>query len=169
MSPAGAITIRPEEARDFSTIAAVTRAAFEGAAHSDGTEAHVIEGLRRDGDLALALVAEDTERLLGHIAFSPVKIGEGIRPWFGLGPVSVMPDMQGRGIGSALIEQGIADLRASGAKGIVVLGSPEFYSRFGFVKAPRLTFRGEPSEYLQCLVLDGDAPAGEVRYAPAFG
>jgi putative acetyltransferase len=113
-------------------------------------------------------VAEDTARIVGHIAFSRVTISDGTPDWYDLGPVSVWPELHKRGIGSALIRQGIADLRARGAAGIVLLGSPAYYGRFGFRHEPQLSYPGPPPEYFQCLVLTGDLPKGEVTYAPAF-
>jgi putative acetyltransferase len=114
-------------------------------------------------------VAQDAGRIAGHIAFSPVTIADGSAHWFGLGPASVWPDLHGQGIGSALIRRGIADLQAQGAKGIVLLGSPDYYGRFGFEHDPALTYPGPPPEYFQRLVLAGPAPCGAVTYAHAFG
>ena len=169
MSPAVPVTIRPEDAGDESAIFALTEAAFANMPFSDGDEQHLVERLRADGDLALSLVAEDAERIVGHIAFSRVSISDGAQDWYGLGPVSVWPELQGRGIGGALIKRGIADLRQTGAKGVVLLGSPDYYARFGLAHEPQVTFPGPPPEYFQALVLDGDLPSGEVTYARAFG
>jgi predicted N-acetyltransferase YhbS len=169
MSPAVPVTIRPEDAGDESAIFALTEAAFANMPFSDGDEQHLVERLRADGDLALSLVAEDAERIVGHIAFSRVSISDGAQDWYGLGPVSVWPELQGRGIGGALIKRGIADLRQTGAKGVVLLGSPDYYARFGFAHEPQVTFPGPPPEYFQALVLDGDLPSGEVTYARALG
>ncbi|WP_299196160.1 N-acetyltransferase [uncultured Erythrobacter sp.] len=166
--PEFAITIRPEAAGDEDTIFALTEAAFADMPFSDADEQHVITRLRDDGDLTLSLVAEDAERIVGHIAFSPVTITGGAKGWFGLGPVSVWPEFHHRGIGGALIKRGIADLRAAGAKGIVLLGSNVYYPRFGFAHVPELTYPGPPPEYFQALLLDGEMPSGEVSYAPGF-
>jgi predicted N-acetyltransferase YhbS len=163
-----AITIRPERPGDEATIHRLTEAAFRDMPFSEGDEQHLVDALRRDGDLALSLVAEDTARIVGHIAFSRVTISDGTPDWYDLGPVSVWPELHKQGIGSALIRQGIADLRARGAAGIVLLGSPAYYGRFGFRHEPQLSYPGPPPEYFQCLVLTGDLPKGEVTYAPAF-
>ena len=164
-----AITIRPERAGDEVIIHELTEAAFRDMPFSDGNEQDLVDALRSDGDLTLSLVAEDGTRIVGHIAFSPVSISGGTPDWFGLGPVSVWPELRGRGIGAALVRRGIADMRAEGARGIVLLGSPDYYGRFGFEHDPQLEFPGPPAEYFQRLVLDGPAPTGVVRYAPAFG
>lgn len=166
--PQIAITIRPEAPGDEETIFALTEAAFAEMKHSDGDEQQLVNRLRDDGDLVLSLVAEDGERIVGHIAFSRVTISDGAEDWYGLGPVSVWPADQRLGVGSALIRRGIADLRERGAKGIVLLGSPEYYRRFGFSHEPQLTFPGPPAEYFQTLVLEGDLPSGEVTYARGF-
>jgi predicted N-acetyltransferase YhbS len=161
-------TIRPEQTGDEATILRLTKAAFRDMPFSQGDEQHLIDALRRDGDLALSLVAENGERIVGHIAFSRVAISDGTADWYDLGPVSVWPDLHRQGIGSALIRQGIAELRARGAAGIVLLGSPDYYHRFGFRHEPQLRYPGPPPEYFQCLALSGDLPEGEVTYATAF-
>ena len=164
-----AVSIRPEAPRDHAAIHVVTEAAFRDHPHSDGSEPAVVERLRADGDLALSLVAEDGDQIVGHIAFSPVTISDGATKWYGLGPVSVAPRLQRQSIGFRLIQRGLADIRELGARGVVLLGDPQYYTRFGFAHEPRLTYPGPPAEYFQCLVLEGEMPEGEVRYAPAFG
>lgn len=163
------VTIRPEASGDEETVFALTEAAFAEMPFSDGDEQHLVNRLRDAGDLTLSLVAEDAERIVGHIAFSPVTISDGASDWFGLGPVSVWPDLHHRGIGGALIKRGIADMRAIGAKGIILLGSNIYYPRFGFAHHPQLTYPGPPPEFFQALLLDGEMPSGEVAYAQAFG
>ncbi|WFL78462.1 N-acetyltransferase [Altererythrobacter arenosus] len=164
-----AISIRPELPQDHATIHLVTAAAFRDAEHSDGSEPRIVDNLRDDGDLALSLVAEDGARIVAHIAFSPVTIADGTTGWYGLGPISVLPECQGGGIGFRLVQRGIADMRTLGAQGIVLLGDPAYYERFGFRHEPQLTYPGPSPEYFQCLLLDENLPSGEVRYAPAFG
>ena len=166
--PAIPITIRPETSEDQDTIFALTEAAFREMEHADGDEQHLVNRLRDDGDLTLSLVAEDASRIVGHIAMSPVTISDGTKGWFGLGPVSVWPELHGRGIGSALVRHAIADMHHAGAKGIVLLGSPEYYGRFGFEHPPDIRFPGPPAPYFQALRLEGDWPTGEVRYARGF-
>lgn len=165
-----AMTIRPERAGDERAIYALTKAAFRDMEFSDGDEPELVDALRTDGDLTLSLVAESIDQaIIGHIAFSPVTISDGTQDWYGLGPVSVIPLKQHAGIGSALVNRGIADIRERGGKGVILLGSPVFYARFGFEHDPELTYSGPPPEYFQRLVLKGGTPRGEVTYAPAFG
>ena len=166
--PAIPITIRPEESGDEATIHALTEAAFKDMPFSEGDEQRVVDALRKAGDLTLSLVAEDETRIVGHIAFSPVTISDGAKGWYGLGPVSVWPELHHQGIGGTLVTRGIADMRALGAKGIVLLGSNEYYPRFGFRHFAQLSYPGPPPEYFQALLLDGEMPSGEVTYAPGF-
>lgn len=163
------VTIRPERAGDEAAIHALTETAFRTQPHSDGSEPRIVDDLRSDGDLTLSLVAEEDGRIVGHIAFSPVSIGNGAQQWYGLGPVSVAPERQGRGIGARLIRHGLEAMRKQGAAGVVLLGNPAFYGRFGFAHDPALRFPGPPPEYFQRLLFAGDAPAGIVSYAAAFG
>jgi putative acetyltransferase len=163
-------TIRDERPDDAGVIAAVTQEAFRTAPHTDGTE-YLLPGRLRDaGELTVSLVAEAADgKALGHIVFSPVTIGDGTPGWYGLAPVSVIPERQGGGIGTALIDAGLERLRQLGAAGCVVLGEPAYYGRFGFAHDPALTYPGPPPEYFQRLILRGDAPRGEVSYSAAFG
>jgi putative acetyltransferase len=115
MNPA--IVIRNETDADISTITEVTVAAFKTLEISNHTEQFIIEALRSAGALTLSLVAEVNGRVVGHIAFSPVAISDGTKDWYGLGPVSVLPEYQRKGIGKALIKEGLSRLRKLGAKG----------------------------------------------------
>ena len=161
-------TFRHEAPGDESGIDAVIRAAFAGVAHGSGTEAAIVAALRNAGALAISLVAESEGQILGHAAFSPVTIDRHPGRWFGLGPLSVLPDRQRAGIGAGLIEEGLARLAASGAKGCVVLGDPAYYRRFGFACDPALRYSAAPAEYFQSIVIAGHRPKGEVAYHEAF-
>lgn len=160
--------IRPEAEGEEAAIRQVTEAAFAVAEHRSGTEAAIVEGLRAAGRLTLSLVAVAGGEVIGHVAFSPVTVGGEEVGWFGLGPLSVRPERQGEGVGSALVREGLARLRRAGAAGCVVLGDPGYYRRFGFEADPALTFAGVPAAYFMRLVIAGAAPAGAVVYQPAF-
>lgn len=162
------ISIRPERPGDADAIAQVMREAFAGHPHSRQTETHIVAALRSAGVLAISLVAEREGTVVGHVAFSPVTISNGTTGWFGLGPVAVAPAYQRRGIGGALIREGLASLRALGARGCVVVGDPAYYRRFGFGPNPPLSLAGVPAEYFLALALEGDVPRGEVTYHEAF-
>jgi putative acetyltransferase len=161
-------TIRTETAEDARTIEAMTVAAFLDAAHTSHTEQFIVAGLRRAGKLAVSLVAESDGVLVGHVAVSPVRIADGTAGWFGLGPISVLPVHQRRGIGTQLMHAALDRLRSARARGCVVLGEPAYYGRFGFRADPGLVLPGVPPEYFQAIVFSGARPQGVVRYDAAF-
>ena len=115
--------------------------AFAGVEHSDQTEPQIIDRLRAAGGLWLSLVAFEGTNLVGHIAFSPVKIDGAHQGWFGLRPLSVVPQRQSGGIGSALIRDGLKRLRSKGSAGCVVLGP-----RFGFERSDNPRHEDAPVE-----------------------
>ena len=160
--------IKSEERQDVPTIREIVRLAFSDAPHSRGTEAAIIDGLRAAGALSNSLVAIDAGRIVGHIATSPVEIEKGSGRWFGLGPVSVIPDRQLQGIGSAIITEALKRLRKSGAAGCVVLGDPAYYRRFGFEHDPAVRYRDVPPPYFQLLSFTGQRPSGAIEYHRAF-
>lgn len=161
--------IRAEKPDDIAAIADLIRVAFAGAAHSEGTEAAIVAALRARGALTISLVAEDRGLIVGHVAFSPVRIDGTDRGWFGLGPVAVHPDRQRRGIGRMLIAAGLDLLRSQGAGGCVVLGDPAYCRRFGFASDPALRYPAVPAAYFQRVGF-GSAPSleGIVAYDEAF-
>ncbi len=160
--------VRDETPDDAAAIGVLTQAAFANAAHASGTEATIVQALRSRGQLSISLVAEVDRQLLGHVAVSPVALSDGSAGWYGLGPISVMPAQQGKGIGSALMQAAIARLEQLQAAGCVVLGDPGYYQRFGFRNFPQLRLPGVPAEYFMALPLAGDVPQAEVRYDTAF-
>lgn len=166
MPPRG-IALRDEAPGDAGAIRHVITEAFRGAAHSSGTEARIVDDLRAAGALTLSLVAEGDGGIVGHLAASPLRIGEAAG-WSGIGPVAVRPDRQSQGIGSALMKTALARLRAQGARGAVLVGDPGYYGRFGFAADPRIVLPGIPAEYLLALTF-AEPAHGRVRYHPAFG
>jgi putative acetyltransferase len=162
------ISIRSERGEDHDAIFALTRKAFEQHEYSSHAEQFVIEELRRAGALSVSLVAQMEGTLVGHVAFSPVRISDGSDAWYGLGPLSVLPTFQRKGIGTALVQAGLAALRAGEARGCVVLGEPGYYQRFGFRSDPRLMLQGMPPDYFMILSFDADPPTGAVTYHEAF-
>ncbi|MFC4234733.1 GNAT family N-acetyltransferase [Thalassospira xianhensis] len=160
--------IRDETEADIPAIHALLASAFATAPHSQQTEHLIVDALRDKGRLSLSLVAIEDDELVGCVAFSPVKIDGRESDWFGLGPVAVNPDRQGLGIGSELIQAGIARLRVNDAAGCVVLGEPGYYSRFGFAPLPDLKLEGVPEQYFMARPLIDIVPVGNVDYDPAF-
>ena len=161
--------IRPETPADVDVIRALTEAAFRDAPHSRQTEAAIVDALRGADAMVLSLVATDADGgIMGHVVFSPVQIESGESGWYALGPISVWPQLQRQGIGTALVTDGLRRLEGWGARGCVLVGDPAFYSRFGFETDPRLTYRDVPSRFVQRLVLVPPAPAGEISFHEAF-
>ena len=124
----------------------------------------------------VSLVAEQSDRVEGHILFSPVTVGTGpgARPAMGLAPVGVLPERQGSGIGSKLVRAGFESCRTLGQDVVLVLGDPSYYPRFGFEPAyPHgIYYRSEELEpaFMVVPLAPGslDGYSGRVEYHPAF-
>lgn len=162
------ILIRKERSGDLPQIHAVTVAAFLQAPHTSHTEQLIVQALRDSGALTVSLVAEDSGQVLGHVALSPVKISDGTEGWYGLGPISVAPSEQGRGIGTQLMHAALDELKGIGANGCVLLGEPAYYQRFGFKPVAGLLLPGVPPEYFQAVKFKGTYPQGAVTYHESF-
>jgi len=162
------ISIRTEQPADSKFIYQLTQIAFEPKAYSDGTEADVIDRLRASGSLTLSLVAKINTEIVGHVAFSPVTIGQFTKDWYGLGPVSVLPDHQLTGIGSSLINEGLKRLQERSAEGCALIGDPRYYSRFGFVSNGEVTYSDVPNDIVQWLSFGEQRPTGELIFHSAF-
>jgi putative acetyltransferase len=162
------ITIRSETDADGDAITDVTIAAFKTLEISNHTEQFIIEALRAAKALTISLVAELDGRVIGHIAFSPVAISDGTRNWYGLGPVSVLPEYQRQGIGEALIREGLSRLRDVYAQGCCLVGHPDYYRKFGFTNTPELVHEGVPPEVFFALSFDGHTPQGTVTFHEGF-
>ena len=147
--------IRPERAGDIVAIRGVNDRAF-----GRPNEGEVIEHLRGDSDGLVSLVAVLEGEVVGHILFSSVRLeGEDGREWSGMGlaPLAVSPERQRRGIGSDLVRAGLVGLRRTPCPFVVVLGHPDYYSRFGFEAASRHGIRCKwdvPDEAFMILILD---------------
>jgi putative acetyltransferase len=166
------VLIRPEEPRDRDAALEVERLAF-----GSEEESNIVVAVR-DEDGSFGLVAQEAGDVVGHVQFSRGWIGE--RAVVALGPVGVRPDRQARGIGSDLIRAGLEEARRRGEVAVMLLGSPAFYPRFGFVAGATLglsnPFTGvdaggfEIAEEDFMITTLGDVVlAGEVRWHPAFG
>jgi putative acetyltransferase len=162
------LIIRNEVASDIEPISDVTKAAFENHPYSNNTEQFIINALRAANALTVSLVAEIDGKLVGHIAFSPVTFSDKSENWYGLGPVSVMPDYQKQGIGTKLVNEGIGLLKDLGAQGCVLVGDPNFYKRFGFKSHDGLKHEGVPQENFLALSFCNKIPAGIVEFHQAF-
>ena len=160
--------IRPECPDDYHAIRQILIAAFADHPYSHQTEHLIVEALRASNALTVGLVAELDGDVVGHIAFSTVKINDTDSSWLGLGPVAVLPSLQRQGIGKALVEEGLKAIRGLGAQGCVLVGDPVFYERFGFRNDPALEMKGVPSQYVLCLPFVQQVPQGHVSHHPAF-
>jgi putative acetyltransferase len=123
------LIIRPETGKDHAGIAEVTAAAF-----GNQREARIVDAIRRSDRFVteLSLVAELEGVVVGHVILSYVDLGESSRRVLELGPMSVQPERQRNGIGSALVEEALRRADGRGEPLVLVLGHPSYYPRFGF-------------------------------------
>ena len=164
-------SIRPERLEDCAAVRRVNELAFKGP-----NEAALVDALRAARAVVLSLVAVEQGDIVGHILFTPVEIASGSESVaaVGLAPMAVLPSHQGRGIGSELVRQGLAELRRADHDIVVVLGHPEYYPRFGFRRASGYDVRWEraaPDEAFMLLELRSGALRGRggiARYHRAF-
>lgn len=162
------MVIREERSADQAAITSVTMAAFQDHPVSRQTEHFIVDALRASGALSLSLVAEVDGQVVGHAAFSPVSISDGTADWFGVGPVSVWPAWQRQGVGTKLMEAGVALLKERGARGCALVGPPDYYRRFGFANRPELIHKGIPQEFFLVLPLAEPVPSGTVVFHAGF-
>ncbi|WP_243311373.1 GNAT family N-acetyltransferase [Fundidesulfovibrio agrisoli] len=164
--------IRDEQPGDAPRITEIQYAAFKGhPRHPPGAgpfEHHIVEKLRASGALTLSLLAELDGQAVGHIALSPAAVGQDEEGWLLLGPVGVLPEMQGRGVGSALVREALARMRGAGASGVVLVGDPGYYARFGFLSLPGLGYPGVPGQYVLAVSFGGNPPQGDIAAHEAF-
>ncbi|MCO8270425.1 N-acetyltransferase [Actinoplanes sp. TRM 88003] len=172
--------IRRELPDDAEAIRAVTAAAFRGIEHSappvepggDPGEATLVSWLRADGGWIpqLSLVAVEDNRVIGHVLATRAHVDG--RPALGLGPVSVDPQRQRAGVGTALMHAVLGAADALGESLIALVGEPAFYGRFGFAPASPLGITApDPSwgDYFQVRTLTQyDGRTGRFTYAAPF-
>jgi putative acetyltransferase len=164
------VTIRAEEPHDCDAIRKVNEEAF-----GDSEAASIVQGLRDRNGQTASLVATLEDRVIGHIFFSPVTIArapDGFQV-VGLGPMSVLPKYQNKGVGSRLVREGLALCKRKGYQLAVVLGHPSFYPRFGFSRASAHGLGNEygADEAFMVVALERgalDEVSGLVKYAPEF-
>lgn len=160
--------IRDELPSDISTISGLLQRAFQDVVHSQNTEHKIVDALRHADALAFSLVAIQNDSIVGYIALSKVELSSGEAGWYGLGPVAVDPQFQSQGVGAELIETALSRLKQHCAAGCVLLGEPDYYSRFGFKAVPQLYLADVPAEYFQVFNFGTSIPTAQVFYHPAF-
>ncbi len=166
------MVIRPERESDFIEIKSVVKTAFAGAEYTDGDEHNLVTRLRGSDEYIpeLSLVAEVNDRIAGYVMFSRIHIG--ISEAIALAPLAVHPDFRNRGIGRALIESGHRKARECGYCCSVVLGSPEYYSKSGYLPALPFGITAPfkiPSQFYMVFPFKPKVPHGTVIYSRAFG
>ena len=160
------VSVRAARSDDFPAIRNLLQSAFGGP-----DEANLVEGLRRDGDVVLELVASKDNTIVGDIVFSRLIVsGDAQFEAVALAPLAVLPDHQRAGVGGALVGAAHATLLDAGERLSVVLGDAAYYGRFGYEHHRAAGFECQyQGEHLQALAF-ADAPrSGTLVYAPAFG
>ena len=163
------LTIRHESPDDREAIARVVREAFTGE-----DEVRLVDALRDAGHLLLSLVAEDDGEIVGHIAYSPMTVDSETDTYTAicLAPVAVAPSRQKQGIGSALINASLDELRATIGGAIFLLGHPTYYPRFGFRPAREFDvhYQDDRDAFMALELAPGalEGVSGTARFAPEF-
>lgn len=166
----GRVRIRSETPEDRKAVRQVHLAAF-----GRPDEARLVDRLRAEGHHRISLVAEKDARLVGHVLFSDlcIRTAAGRVAALCLAPLAVRPQHQRRGIGTALVRQGLQSCRCEGHRIVLVVGEPHFYRRFGFSSEPARPLDAPfPDEAFMALELVPGAlrhVAGTVQYPAAFG
>ncbi|MFC5067490.1 GNAT family N-acetyltransferase [Flaviflagellibacter deserti] len=159
--------IRLESKHDIPVIRKIHQSVFP-----TWSEAELVDYLQSEGDGVLSLVARRGGALAGHILFSRLTAVEsmGLKA-VALGPLAVLESYQGKGVGTALVSEGIKILHGQGVDVIFVLGDPAFYGRFGFTAEQARNFETPydgPNQQALALTERGRYAHGLIRYAPAF-
>jgi HAD superfamily hydrolase (TIGR01509 family) len=164
------VPIRQELPADIPGIRLVNQSAFQ-----QETEAKLVDLIRERGRMTLSLVAVNGDKVIGHVLFSPVTLEPDHNDLrgLGLGPVALLPEVQGKGIGTRLIESGLEICRRRGYDFVVLLGDPRYYSRFGFIPASEFGLENEygAGEEFQARELKPGSLKGvraRVHYIPEF-
>jgi putative acetyltransferase len=161
--------IRYELESDIKSIWAINASAFPTQA-----EANLVDALRSSAD-CISLVADIENEIVGHILFTPVSLVDSAGISIaGLAPMSVLSANQKTGIGSSLIQRGIEECVLKGYDAIVVLGHPDYYPKFGFIRSGNYGIKSEydvPDDVFMIQELKLDAlkhVKGVIKYHDAF-
>jgi len=163
------MVIRTEAPRDADAVRSVLTVAFRG-----NDEAALVGMLHADGFVVVSLVAVVDEDLVGHVLFSrlTIRTDTAARPGVALAPLAVLPAFERRGIGAALVREGLRRLTDLGETVVIVVGDPAYYTRFGFsterAHGLRSGYNGPAFMALELVPRALDSLSGDVVYAPAF-
>ena len=166
------ITIRHEQPSDIEQIRNVNDLAFK-----QPSESGIVDKIRDSCQNIISLVALSEDKIVGHILFSPSKIGtpDGEIEGMGLAPLAVQPDFQNQGIGSMLAQEGIKIVKETECPFLIVLGHEKYYPRFGFKPASQFGLKcqweGVPDGAFMAMIFDKvqmNNVSGIVRYRDEF-
>jgi putative acetyltransferase len=159
------IWYRPSRPEYLDAIVAVNDEAFGGP-----DEGRITRALHADGDSVLSLVATSNVEIVGHIEFFRIWI-DGAPVGVGLGPMSVLPELQKTGVGARLIRLGLTALEGAGENLVFVLGHTAYYPKFGFSEADAKPFNAPWSgpHFMALRLAPGGPEAGTLSYLKAFG
>ena len=168
------IEIRQESQKDYEEVYRVVKTAFEMAEHSDGNEQDLVVALRNSDSFIpeLSLVAVKEDKIVGYILFTKIKIEN--HEEIALAPLAVLPEYQKQGIGSMLIEQGHKIAKQLGYHYSIVLGSENYYPKFGYIPAIQYGIQAPfdvADENFMAIKLNATDTEieGVVQYAKEFG
>lgn len=166
--------IRQETLNDYKEVYELITEAFATAEHADGNEQDLVAALRKGNAFIpeLSLVAEVDNKLAGHILFTKAKVNNDIV--LVLAPLSIKPQYQKQGIGTALIAEGHKIAKELGYQYSLVLGSAAYYPKVGYIPAEQIGIEVPediPTENFMAIKLQDDAKpiSGAVAYAKEFG
>lgn len=168
------LEIRKEKENDYSQVYNVIKTAFELAEQSDGNEQDLVNALRKSNAFIpeLSLVAVVDEKVVGYILFTKVKIGN--YEELALAPLAVLPQYQKKGIGSKLVEEGHKIAKELGYHYSIVLGSENYYPKFGYKPAVNFGIQSpleiDDKNFMAIKLNDKQIDIkGIVEYAKEFG
>lgn len=174
------VIIRKETPEDYTSVIELTAKAFETMPFSEGDEDKLVDKLRKAPTFIpeLSLVAELDGQLVGHILFTPLQIKNEQNSFTSLilGPVSVLPEFQKQGIGGQLINAGHQKAKELGFQSVILIGHPEYYTRFGYKPASGWGIKTQiplPSDdvFMAIELTEGalENVSGMVVFPPEFG
>lgn len=162
--------IRRETEADHSAVQKLLLSAFD-----EEGESKLVTRLRVNAEPLISLVAELDGKIIGHILFSPVTLDTAPSlAIMGLAPMAVLPNHQGRGVGTALVEAGLKRCREQNFGAVVVLGHPKYYPRFGFRASSDYNIKCEydvsAAAFMLIELIDGylQKHSGTARYHEEF-